>query len=80
MNAYCVGQKQQKWWTSPMNMIDITNLYEMRRLSTMRRLNRKIEGQDELIDYISLKYGLSQGIKKVFKLLQSVFSLSLFKN
>ena len=60
-----------------MNMIDITNLYEMRRLSTMRRLNRKIEDQDELIDYISLKYGLSQGIKKVFKLLQSVFSLSL---
>ena len=42
-----------------MNMIDITNLYEMRRLSTMRRLNRKIEDQVELIDYISLKYGLS---------------------
>ena len=59
MNAYCGGQKQQKWWTNPMNMIDITNLYEMRRLSTMRRLNRKIEDQVELIDYISLKYGLS---------------------
>ena len=59
MNAYCGGQKQHEWWTNPMNMIDITNLYEMRRLSTMRRLNRKIEDQDELIDYISLKYGLS---------------------
>ena len=42
-----------------MNKIDITNLYEMRRLSTMRRLTRKIEDQDELIDYISLKYGPS---------------------